>query len=458
MKSIKDILSFDFDFETYITRASSVINKFVVQEVKKRATELDLISSRIKSSELIIKTEYDIDLLIRRLSLNNGNDVTFSRSELRVLSYYLYKIESPSCINLLFQLFDQKWNNSYLHGLIDYVFRFWDTNDKNFIVTKDFLCKKIYMYVGGNRKFKGLKDNTKYLENNGPATMGAYLKSINKQLIDCVDILGMSLDKITYKYFSDAIISYYSYKFNEDVNYQELTDILEKHNNQNTDKIVLSYIVVTKKKFTIIEKDILANLTKKRIGDCENNSKWFLPNSFSSDKIKKLQESQKIIRIWTAEKYINVYFDLCVDDPRRRNFWHKYINYISSIRIIGSNMIHSELMSDERLSSILDSRFISLDSKSCKTSALVMQIGNLIFIEFSDVGALYVYKKEDLIINNIFERKYLNAINDIKRPSLNSLIETYNYNYYFYEYGRLVHIGDWEQRLRKWFEYNKIYT
>lgn len=458
MKNINEILSFEFDSITYANRAIYVVNKFIVNDINERAEEIIKLSSFINNNEINIPKEININNLFDKLKNGEKTNLVFSRNELRIMCYYLYKIESENNSECFIGIINNKWNNSYINGILDYIFQFWDISNNIFLRIKEFLLNKLKEYNGNNAKFNAIKRNIVFLENNGPTNLGATLKAKGESITSFTGIFKISIEKISYSYFSYAIYSYYSYKFDKNIDYNKLLEILEKHNNPNTDKIVLSYIIVSITNPKEEDKNELIHLSKIRIGDCENNSKWYLNNSFSSEKLYQLEKAKEKIKMWTAEKYINVYFELCVDDPRRKKFWIKYISKIENIRIIGSDLVFARLNSDERLSEILNSKFISLKSKTVATSALVMSIKEHIFVEFSDVGALYIYNRNSKIIDNIFERKYYNSIGDIKNTYMNNIVENYYSSCYFNEEGRLVHRGEWENRLRNWFEYKQIYT
>ena len=107
--------------------------------------------------------------------------------------------------------------------------------------------------------------------------LGVKLKSAKKSILSCTEVLGMSDQKITYRYFSDVIYSYYKYKFDECIGYDELDKVLNLHNNSLTDKSVIPLFIARKKNLTTSWKDALEFLSKERIGDCENNAKWSLP-------------------------------------------------------------------------------------------------------------------------------------------------------------------------------------
>ena len=73
-------------------------------------------------------------------------------------------------------------------------------------------------------------------------------------------------------------------------------------------------------------------------------------------------------------------------------------------------------------------------------------------VEFSDTGALYVYNQGHnqvkFLRNGV---RFMNSTNDLKIPSMQLLIETYDWGgHYYNEEGRMTHQGYWQTRLTNW--------
>ena len=125
------------------------------------------------------------------------------------------------------------------------------------------------------------------------------------------------------------------------------------------------------------------------------------------------------------------------------------IKDIEKIRIAGSRVTKQTMSTDMRLMQLLHGKFI-LGTKNTRsdTSAIIMQIRGKIYIEFSEIGnALYVYQEHNLPINKLFSCFTIQSINSLKRTNMDQLIDTSYWNGYDNDYGRMVHIGEWEHRL-----------
>lgn len=452
MENINDLLNFHFKADTFAKMGMNVINTNLIDGVKNKISELKEISNKIDAIGSGVDKSIDINPILAYINKYESLPELSMKNEkkvLRALCYYLSEIKSSNAIAYILQSLDRKWQNSFYWGLIDYVFQFWNPVSQNFCRVRDFLRDKLNNYNGTNSKYIFIRDNIKYFENNGPIMLGVKLKSDKKPILSCTEVLGMSEQKITYRYFSDVIYSYYKYKFDECIGYDELDKVLNLHNNSLTYKSVIPLFIARKKNLTTFWKDALESLSKQRIGDCENNAKWSLPVEVETERHDLLKEAQNLIRIWSNEKYISIYFEKCVDDPRRKIFWLKYIKDIEKIRIAGSRVTKQTMSTDMRLMQLLHGKFIlGTNNTKSDTSAIIMQIRGKIYIEFSEKGnALYVYQEHNLPISKLFSCFVIQSINSLKKTNMDQLIDTSYWNGYDNDYGRMVHIGEWEHRL-----------
>ena len=98
------------------------------------------------------------------------------------------------------------------------------------------------------------------------------------------------------------------------------------------------------------------------------------------------------------------------------------------------------------------SYFIETNSRKNKTAALILYIKNKVFVEFSDLGSLYIYNKENSTISSLMNRKYIDSINDLKNTFLSQAVDGSEYGYfYFNQEGSMRHAGKWQYRLDYWF-------
>lgn len=451
MDNINDILGFHFDAETFAKMGNNVVNNGLISEIEKKTSELHEISNQFDVIGIGVDKSIDIEGILRKINAHNQLPELAVRDEkkvLRTLCYYLSDIKSEVALKSLLHRLDEKWANSFLLGLIDYVFQFWNPLSFKFRNVRDFLKAKLQRYDGTNPRYIFLRDNIECLEDNGPVSLGAKLKVNHKSILNCTEDLGFPEQKITYSYFSDVIYTYYKYKFMDDGKYDELINVLNLHNNPVTDKSVIPLFVAQKKRLSTSSKEALEALSKLRIGDCENNAKWSLPAEVETERHELLNEAQKLIRFWTNEKYISLFFEKCVDEVERKQFWLKYIKQIDRIRIVGSRVTKHFMNSDSILRTLTNDKFILATNTMSNVSAIIMQIRDKVYVEFSEMGnALYVYDKEHLPNENIFSCKAIRTITDLKQTYLGMLVVIKDWGEYHNDYGRLFHKGDWQSRL-----------
>lgn len=451
MDSINDLLGFHFNADAFAKMGSNVVSTRIMQSIDRRTAELKGISNELGSYATTEDKSIDVDSIIKEINQYNRMPNFPPRKEkkiLRALCFHLSEIDHENSLSNVLQRIDNNWSNSFFSGLIYTVFEFWDPISSKFRKMRNLLKDRLLNYNGETPRYVFLRNNINYIDDNGPISLGVTLKSANMPIWACTEVLNMPEQNIKYKYFSDVIFSYYKYKFTKYVNYDDLKKVLKQHDRSLADKSVIPLFIVQSKDVSTLQKEKFEQLAKERIGDCENNARWSLPITVDSERLTRIKQAQDLLRLWTNEKCINTYFEQCVDDMERKQFWIKHINEIERIRIAGS-MVTKQLMDlDPRLSELLDGHFIlsTINTKKM-TSAIVMKIRNKVYVEFSEKGnALYVYQEDKLPIDNLFSLKDIpTAISGLKRKYMSPLIDTY-YDC-ANESGTVRHSGEWEYRL-----------
>ena len=233
-----------------------------------------------------------------------------------------------------------------------------------------------------------------------------------------------------------------------------------------TTKLVLCDLVIRaeEKKDNAVQLELRSTINRI-LGDITLNATWapFI-GATGEDKIL-LNRARELVNKWLARDSIKVFFEVCVQDPRRKAYWLRYVNYVHEFKVVGSYLVRSRLKSSPVIRDQTDSFFISINSTYSETAALVMRIGNKVFIEFSDLGALYIYNDTSRMVAFLRAgQRHIRGISDLKDTYLPTISETscsyYTGEEHFPPEGRLVHGGSWEDRLNYWmrlfFESNGI--
>lgn len=142
-----------------------------------------------------------------------------------------------------------------------------------------------------------------------------------------------------------------------------------------------------------VERSLLCKFINRVLGDVTLASTWApFPGATEAD-AQKLKKAMKLVNMWFTQQIIEVFFDVCVQDQDRRNFWLDYVSYVSGFKIVGSSSVKHMLQSNQKIGGMFQRHFIETNSRYSQTSALVLFIKDKMIVEFSDYGALYVYNR-----------------------------------------------------------------
>lgn len=466
MDNIHELLDFNFDMKAFAGRSSNAIGYHLVSELEHRRNELIQISRNFTKIGKKLGSTIKIEELLREINTKNRLPeipIDIERSTLRALCYYLSEIKSGDVVKDLLVRINEKWNDSYLMGLRNYVFQFWNPLSQRFCEIRNFFINRIESYNSKNSAYRYLKENINFLKGDnsdqeqGPMALGATLKAEHKSILRCTELLGLDERDISYNYFSGVIYSYFSFRFSENEAFKDLERVLDMHNNSFTDKCVIPLFVVKKKNLSSSWKENLQALAKRRIGDCENDAAWSFSTNVEMERSVRLKEAQKKLRMWANEEFMRLFFERCNDmNADRKNFWIRYVNQIERIRIAGPKDFEESIKSSPILKAqMLDKFILTQKTANQRLLAIIMQIRGKVYVEFSETGnALYVYEKKQLlqlqIKSDLFSCKNISEVRDLKQPSLPMVMEKTRYGYIQHEYGKLVHNGDWQGSLKRY--------
>jgi hypothetical protein len=294
--------------------------------------------------------------------------------------------------------------------------------------------------------FLKLKENLEYIKDGGSVKLGLYLKSQNKPLYEATDILGLKKKYFTSAYFSKVIQVFYNKRNEID---EQIEKTLTLHANTETSKVVLSSIIVRIEHQRNDSAVAYAkSLALKLVGDPSVKSNWSSVG-YDEETSAKINRAHGILNRWVIQMYIDVVFDKMIVDPDRKRFWAKYINHITYFKVVGSPLNERILSSNDSLKDSMKYYFkCTTNEYRKKTCALVLRIRERYFIEFSDLGSLYVYNPDSWIVSKLHNS--IAKIEDLKDVGRGNLVESINYGYYYNDEGRMVHRGEWQQRLTSW--------
>lgn len=137
-----------------------------------------------------------------------------------------------------------------------------------------------------NKDAKDLSGLIPFIDNDGPAKLGAYLRKKKQSWQWAPPTVLMPTTRINYPYFSDTLMTYF--KDVQKGEYDELHSALNLHNQTRTDKILLPQLILKEGK---INKNLL-DIASKRIGDPFDEAKWAPFDGATTEQKRLLQRAR----------------------------------------------------------------------------------------------------------------------------------------------------------------------
>ena len=525
MSDINELLKINVDFlNKFPVQGSHLVDHPHELEFSRNIRRLKEIENRHNMGNSVPHFNLNIDEVIakvRRAAAGDPED--FSRQERRLLSWHLIEVDDQLSFNYVLKLLDENWRYLFLNGLSFYVLNSWNEMDKdrrsavcNLIREKKLKEHADFFDPAGPLRLSRLLSVRGIALSDAPTLLGYkpsaitqsfYSDVIRTYVKDHAELLLKDVIKILllHRYYSDGFWNYLSYhqdlslldvieigrlhKFYSDGFWKYLSvhkdlllqDAIKDYMRQNrTARLVMSDLVMQDRTTKLVLCDLVIRAEEKKdnavqlelrstinriLGDITLNATWapFI-GATGEDKIL-LNRARELVNKWLARDSIKVFFEVCVQDPRRKAYWLRYVNYVHEFKVVGSYLVRSRLKSSPVIRDQTDSFFISINSTYSETAALVMRIGNKVFIEFSDLGALYIYNDTSRMVAFLRAgQRHIRGISDLKDTYLPTISETscsyYTGEEHFPPEGRLVHGGSWEDRLNYWmrlfFESNGI--
>lgn len=468
LNSLNEIIGFDYNPASLLNYANSVISARLDTNLDSQIRKLQTISEKIGNQSFQFSGTNLIPQIFKKAKAFTKTGISLhenlNRRELRTLSFAIDYSEhglssffsNVDDLALLLHSLNLNWRDSYLIGLLDCYLRSWDTSTS---YSKDilgkFIIEKLKTYQGSRMVIKSLKANQRFFLNNGDVILGAELAIKNIPIDDATKYLSLPAEYITYGYFSKVILSYYEKKKNEISSIiNDLIGVLRTHNNYKTNKRVISKFVIQANSGEFMNlRHVAKSLGFKFIGDPGKPSEWLPFDNATELEKTDLVNARRILNEWITQEFINVFFEKCLNDRRRKLFWLKYSNKISNFKVFGSAEIKKVLKLDQRIKDFVDGKFQSVGSYR-NISAFMFEMGNYRLIEFSDPGyAFYAYKVSNPLAPSL-DKRYVDTVDSFRNGSLPQLVYKSGISLHnFSEEGRLNHSdGDlrWENVFSRW--------
>lgn len=455
MSNIYGLLNLNRDIlENFALQGRLIENNVETDRILRNATrKLKAIEDRMqddgKRPEFNQQTIEEVIEKVKREA--NGANEEWVLKELRLVSYYLVRLRNEQKVfNHALWLLENNWKDMFINGLMFFLMNSWNICADNLLTGVSELVKRhLVNYSGSIKRYLILKRQTDLLEKAGPVRLASILSAKNIPLEDAPTILGYKASSLSFPYFSDVIINYFKRK--QEIDYDEMENIFRKHSLDRTKKLIYACLVEKAEDSGGNFQGAVVRSARRILGDINVSTTWSPFTGATAEDIWQLNKAKDLIIAWGARKTVDAFFDVCVQDPRRRKCWLEYVGSIMDYRIVGSTSVRTKLQSNSEVASLLKSCFIETNSRVSATAALVLFIKDKVFVEFSDVGSLYIYNSSNRIIHDIKRKRNIDSTADLKDTSIGMAIDQYSsWSYLYYDEGKITHRGKWEDRFRRW--------
>lgn len=461
MPRVNDILKFYFSFSAMQQSAQIIIPLTASLHIENQINKLKKLDEIVGANPYPPLPNNFISHVFRKFkSYIQKKNIKFDTRELRSLTYSLtYSEKEYSSIfsdenetTLALHLLDLNWRDSYIIGIIDCILNNWGTKNRTSLYKlANFIEEKLKKYIGNNKRIVACKNSLKYFDlKKGDIELGNELVLKNIKLKEASKYIGLPESWLSYPYFSNVLATYYDKSQNQFAYLIDDFEIaLDIHNNSNTSKKIISkFINQANKPEHLTLQDKVKKLALKFVGDPENKSVWSDFHNASDNEKIDLINARKILNEWITRQFIIVFFNVCINDERRKIFWLNFASEISSFKVYGSKFTKTLLKNDDRIAEIIEARYSTVHSNK-DISAFILYIGEYMIIEFSNDGfACCAYKLSSSNIPSLDKR--LNSVEDLRNSSLPLAIQSDGNYYYTNEEGRLFHSSNWEHKFNHW--------
>jgi hypothetical protein len=436
MSSAEELLNFSLTHTAFVNAANTAFTPRINRLLDTRLGRLETIIEDIGKSTFQFNGEGLIPQIFNKFKRLVGSGAVsgddFKKREVRTLAYslsysnerYLQIFNSPLELGHALDIFAHNWRDSYLLGLVRCYLENWGTkNSESSEKLAAFILNKLREYEGGRSAIKSLRENIRFFDvRNGDVVLGRELGMKNWSINKVPNYTSLPDSWFVYPYFSRVILSYYETRKKDLVDiFGDLESALKAHNNSDTHKKLISKLIIQANDppFAILQ-DKVKVIAFGLIGDPSHTASWKFFENASEEEKSNLEKARVILNEWITKEFINIFFEKCINDRRRRRFWMKYAKKISGFKVIGSKRILNILRAEKGISQYVNGR-VQTTPGAKDVSAFMILMGNHILIEFSDPGyAFYAYNRTSM--NAPKFDKFYNTIDELRSSGMPRLI------------------------------------
>ena len=467
MDTARSLLNFNFDASKSVKLYQNIIDDSTKRGIKKAKKRIEKINDDF--SPFTSKIPPDVAEIYRLFMKSAKEGISAiernfgSLQNVRKLARSLSYKEGggKSIIDSNFyrdalKIIDDNFKPRMMPDIFSALMKNWISSNANFL--KSFIAGKLKKNDGKSKYLAAVKSKAQYyLDPAGIINLCQNIIADNKQPDDVFEYLEAPKSMIGFEYFSEFAETY-TKLLTRQIDFLENIDgvfsFLKDHNLKDTYKKCLEKVVLKVNSIQYsdtIQMKIL-NFCFQHIGDPSFDHYWYPWKGANEQDKENLNMARKILNQWLANKFIYLFFDKIAMDQDRKEFWNKYINYVTNFKIYMNNTkLWSFKDNNQDIESAILDRKLGLLKGGGNTSSFVLEIKNYNFVEFSDTGACYIYKAGNYLKPDL-NRKSI-TLSCLKNPANKQMaVKTDGQYYYFDEEGRVYHKGDWQTRFKAWVE------
>ena len=473
MQKTKDILNWYFNPSDFKYTAEHLFSSNTKNQVSNSVLKMKELAIRLPDGNKLPQTKLidDIyDLFQSQYKQEYSVFLSlFSKRDVRVLVWTLdYKPSDSSQIILFSEQFEtakriitDKWKDSFIISLWHILLKNWNVlqnhKDQRTGLTK-LLNTKCSEYYRSRKDILNISTNISlFLKHDSPKEYASRLLK-NKILInEANSLINQKESVLVYEYFSNVVEKYVERVERNNIERESTLAIYQfllKQNSKKTKLLICSYLINNTKFNKVTE--IIKSQTVNMVGDPVKKHLWKY-SGLTENQETNIELARNKLNMLLNKDFIDVFFERLVQDDRRKNYWLKFIDKINDIKFVGNRANYRYLKNIESISKFVDSRY-KTTRRNQATCALIIYSQDYVFVEFTDTGALYIYKHQNFNVN----LNNIGAMDDLKVWTRDSYAcknnPNYSYSYYYgsndkflmNSEGRITHQGDWELRVNTW--------
>lgn len=460
MPRIEDILEWHFRASHFKYPAQHLLTQRTRERISKSISTLEILIEKMPDGGDMPDRQSIEDIYLLFVNNYKTPGFTMSKRNTRLLVWALdyqplndKKILFSDKLNSAIYLINKNWRDSFIISLWHILLKNWSDlllHVANKKLLTNLLKDKCKQYNKSRSSILNISENIDFfLPDNSPQMYATLLLVEKTSLSHANKLFNYKQRIITYDYFAFVAHEYVGLSKNKNLDSKLVRGVyhfLENHKTKKTTLLICSQIINEEIYNNNI--DIIKSETVRLIGDTAVGHLW-RNNDLSSDEQKEVEKARRKLSAYLNKEFIEIFFKTLVEDERREEYWLKFINEIHDIKFVGNRANYLILKKMKSVSEFVDNRY-RVTSSSQRTCALVMSIKNFVFVEFSDTGALYIYKEESFI-----NKVNLNAVGSIQDLKMWSTTKSAASNSYYGGVdvnieGRITHQGAWESRVNAW--------